>query len=49
MVKKMEKDKMISEDALTRLEKEIQTEVDDHVHSIETMVEKKKKEILQHS
>lgn len=46
-VKKMEKDKKISQDDLARLEKEVQKLTDDHVKKIDELLVSKEKEILQ--
>jgi ribosome recycling factor len=46
-VKKMEKDKKISQDDLARLEKEVQKLTDDHVKKIDELLASKEKEILQ--
>ncbi len=46
-VKKMQKDKKISEDDLKRLEKDIQKLTDDHVKKIDEMLAAKEKEIMQ--
>jgi ribosome recycling factor len=46
-VKKMEKDKKISQDDLARLEKEVQKLTDDHVKKIDELLAGKEKEILQ--
>lgn len=47
IVKKMEKDKKISEDDLKRLEKEVQKLTDDHVKKIDDLLASKEKEIMQ--
>ncbi len=47
LVKKMEKDKKISEDDLARLEKEVQKLTDDHVKKIDETLAAKEKEIMQ--
>lgn len=46
LVKKMEKDKKISEDDLKRLEKEVQKLTDDHVKKVDEMLATKEKEIM---
>jgi ribosome recycling factor len=46
-IKKMEKDKKISEDDMARLEKEIQKLTDDHVKKIDETLVSKEKEIMQ--
>lgn len=46
-VKKLEKDKVITEDDLHRLEKEIQTLTDNHVKQIDEQLAGKEKDIMQ--
>ncbi|MBI1954453.1 MAG: ribosome recycling factor [Proteobacteria bacterium] len=47
MIKKMEKDKVISEDEQERLFKEIQQFTDDHIKKIDDLLAQKQKDIMQ--
>lgn len=46
-LKKMEKDKLITEDELSRHEKDIQKATDEHISQIDTLLTNKEKDILQ--
>lgn len=47
MLKKMEKDKLISEDESERYEKEIQKLTDDYIKKIDVILDQKEKDIMQ--